>query len=99
MAVIIEPAKTFSRMFRGYDPAAVDTYIEALTTKQQFLLNDVESLRARLKERDDEEAALRKEVAALTDTSTSPHAMQPDGEDAAACGRRDFRDAGRGAGG
>jgi DivIVA domain-containing protein len=42
--VIIEPAKTFSRMFRGYDPAAVDTYIEALTTKQQFLLNDVESL-------------------------------------------------------
>jgi cell division septum initiation protein DivIVA len=76
IAVIIEPAKTFSRMFRGYDPAAVDTYIEALTTKQQFLLNDVESLRARLKERDDEAAALRKEVAALRDTSPSPHAMQ-----------------------
>ena len=64
-AVIIEPAKTFSRMFRGYDPGAVDTYIEALTTKQQCLLNDVESLRARLKERDDEAAALREEVAAL----------------------------------
>ena len=47
--MIIEPAKTFSRMFRGYDSAAVDAYIEALTTKQQFLLNDVESLRARLK--------------------------------------------------
>ena len=76
IAVIIEPAKTFSRMFRGYDPAAVDAYIEALTTKQQFLLNDVESLRARLKERDDEAAALRKEVAALRDTSPSPHAMQ-----------------------
>ena len=74
--MIIEPAKTFSRMFRGYDPAAVDTYIEALTTKQQCLLNDVESLRARLKERDDEAAALRKEVAALRDTSPSPHAMQ-----------------------
>ena len=44
-------------MFRGYDPAAVDTYIEAMTTKQQFLLN-VESLRARLNERDDEAAAL-----------------------------------------
>ena len=56
--MIIEPAKTFSRMFRGYDPAAVDTYIEALTTKQQCLLNDVESLRARLTERDDEAAAL-----------------------------------------
>ena len=74
--MIIEPAKTFSRMFRGYDPAAVDTYIEALTTKQQCLLNDVESLRARLKERDDEAAALRQEVAALRDTSPSPHAMQ-----------------------
>src|SRR3977135_1774383 len=63
-------------MFRGYDPAAVDTYIEALTTKQQFLLNDVESLRARLKERDDEAAALRTEVGALRGTSPSPHAMQ-----------------------
>lgn len=74
--MIIEPAKTFARMFRGYDPAAVDAYIEALTTKQQCLLNDVESLRARLKERDDEAAALRKEVAVLRDTSPSPHAMQ-----------------------
>ena len=46
--MIIEPAKTFARMFRGYDPAAVDAYIATLTTKQQFLLNDVESLRARL---------------------------------------------------
>jgi cell division septum initiation protein DivIVA len=63
-------------MFRGYDPVAVDAYIEALTTKQQFLLNDIESLRARLRERDDEAAALRKEVAALTDTSPAPHAMQ-----------------------
>ena len=42
--MIIEPAKTFSRLFRGYDPAAVDAYIEALTAKQQCLLNDVESL-------------------------------------------------------
>ena len=74
--MIIEPAKTFSRLFRGYDPAAVDAYIEALTTKQQCLLNDVESLRARLKERDDEAAALQKEVDALRDTSPSPHAMQ-----------------------
>jgi len=74
--VIIEPAKTFSRMFRGYDSAEVDAYVEALSTKQQFLLNDVESLRARLRERDDDAAALRKEVAALTDTSPSPHAIQ-----------------------
>ena len=74
--MIIEPAKTFARMFRGYDPSAVDAYIETLTTKQQFLLNDVESLRAWLKECDDEAAALRKEVAVLRDTSPSPHAMQ-----------------------
>jgi len=63
-------------MFRGYDPAAVDAHIEVLTTKQQLLLNDIESLRARLKESGDEAAALRKEVAVLTDTSPAPHAMQ-----------------------
>ena len=74
--MITEPAKTFSRMFRGYDPAAVDAHIEMLTTKQQLLLDDVESLRARLRESGDEAAALRKEVAVLTDTSPSPHAMQ-----------------------
>lgn len=76
MAVITEPAKTFTRMFRGYDPAAVDAHIEMLTAKQQLLVDDVESLRARLKESGDEAAALRKEVAVLTDTSPSPHAMQ-----------------------
>lgn len=76
MAAITEPAKTFTRMFRGYDPAAVDAHIEMLTTKQQLLLDDVESLRARLKESGDEAAELRKEVAVLTDTSPSPHAMQ-----------------------
>ena len=74
--MITEPAKTFTRMFRGYDPAAVDAHIEMLTTKQQLLLDDVESLRARLKESGDEAAALRKEVAVLTDTSPSPHAVQ-----------------------
>ena len=76
MAVITEPAKTFSRTFRGYDPGAVDAHIELLTTKQQLLVDDVESLRARLKESGDEVAALRKEVAVLTDTSPSPHAVQ-----------------------
>jgi DivIVA domain-containing protein len=74
--VLTEPAKTFSRMFRGYDPAAVDAYIEMLTTKQQLLRDDVESLMTRLKESGDEAAALRKEVAVLTDTSPSPHAVQ-----------------------
>ncbi|OBF35981.1 cell division protein DivIVA [Mycobacterium sp. ACS1612] len=74
--MIIEPAKTFSRTFRGYDAAAVDAYIEASTTKQRLLMNDVESLRARLKERDDEATALRKEVATLTDTSPAPQAVQ-----------------------
>jgi cell division septum initiation protein DivIVA len=74
--VITEPAKTFSRVFRGYDPAAVDASIEALTAKQQLLLNDVRSLEARLTQAGDEAAALRKEVAVLTDTSPSPHAVQ-----------------------
>ena len=74
--MITEPAKTFSRMFRGYDPAAVDAYIEVLITKQQLLLDDVESLRAKLKESGDEAAALQQEVTALTDTSPTPHAIQ-----------------------
>jgi DivIVA domain-containing protein len=81
--VTIESAKTFSRMFRGYDPAAVDAYIEKLITKQQLLLDEVESQRARLKESGDDAAALRievtilkDEVAVLRDTSPSPHAMQ-----------------------
>ncbi|ORW93289.1 cell division protein DivIVA [Mycobacterium sp. IEC1808] len=74
--MITEPAKTFPRVFRGYDAAAVDASIEALTAKQQLLLNDVRSLEARLTQAGDEAAALRKEVAVLTDTSPSPHAMQ-----------------------
>ena len=74
--MITEPAKTFSRAFRGYDPAAVDAHIEVLTTKQKLLLDDVESLRARLAESGDQVAALRKEVGVLADTSSSPHAMQ-----------------------
>jgi DivIVA domain-containing protein len=76
LSVITEPAKTFTRTFRGYDPAAVDAHIEMLTTKQQLLRDDVESLRARLQESRDEVDALRREVAVLTDTSPSPHAVQ-----------------------
>jgi cell division septum initiation protein DivIVA len=76
LAVIAEPAKTFPRKLRGYDPAAVDAHVEVLTTKQQLLVDDVESLRARLNESGNEAAALRAEVAVLTDTSPSPHAMQ-----------------------
>jgi cell division septum initiation protein DivIVA len=85
-----ESANTFVRMFRGYDPAAVDACIEALIAKQQLLLDDVESLRARLKESGDdaaaqreeaaalreEAAALREKVAVLEDTSPSPNAVQ-----------------------
>jgi cell division septum initiation protein DivIVA len=74
--VITEPARTLTRKFMGYETAAVDAHIEMLTTKQRLLLDDVESLRARLKESGDEAAALRKEVAVLTDTSPSPHAVQ-----------------------
>jgi cell division septum initiation protein DivIVA len=74
--VTTEPAKAFSRRFMGYDPAAVDAHIEMLTAKQRLLLDDVASLRARLRESGDETASLRKEVAVLTDTSPTPHAMQ-----------------------
>lgn len=63
-------------MFRGYDPAAVDAYIEVLISKQQLLLDDVERLRAGLKESGDHVAALQQEVALLTETSPSPHATQ-----------------------
>jgi cell division septum initiation protein DivIVA len=74
--VITEPAKTFTRKFMGYDATAVDAHIETLTAKQRLLVDDVESLRARLQKSGDEAAALRKEVAVLTDTSPSPHAVQ-----------------------
>ncbi|MCV7163398.1 cell division protein DivIVA [Mycobacterium stomatepiae] len=74
--MITEPAMAFTRKFMGYDSAAVDAHIEMLTTKQNLLLNDVESLRARLKDSAEETASLRKEVALLTDTSPAPHAMQ-----------------------
>ncbi|OBF67631.1 cell division protein DivIVA [Mycobacterium sp. 852002-51971_SCH5477799-a] len=77
------PAKTFSRTFRGYDTAAVDAYIEVLLAKQQFLIEEVQNLRAQRNEAGDEAAALRIEVACLTDevallsdTSPSPYAMQ-----------------------
>ena len=74
--MITEPAKTFTRKFMGYDAAAVDAHIETLTAKQRLLVDDVESLRARLQKSGDEAATLRKEVAVLTDTSPSPHAVQ-----------------------
>src|ERR1700739_3126405 len=76
LAVITEPARRFARKFMGYEPTAVAAHIEMWTTKQRLLLDDVESLRARLKESGDEAASLRKEVAVLTDTSPSPHAVQ-----------------------
>jgi cell division septum initiation protein DivIVA len=71
-----ESARTFTRRFLGYEPAAVDAYIEMLATKQRLLLDDVESLRARLKGIDAEAATLRSEVDLLTETSPSPHAVQ-----------------------
>lgn len=74
--MIAEPAKSFSRKFRGYDMTAVEAHIEMLATKQQLLYGDVESLRARLRESGSEAAELRKEVALLTDTSPSPHAVK-----------------------
>lgn len=78
-----EHAQTFRRTFRGYDTAAVDAYIQALLAKQKFLIDEVQNLRAQRNEAGDEAAALRIEVACLTDevailsdTSPSPYAMQ-----------------------
>jgi DivIVA domain-containing protein len=78
-----ESAKTFPRTFRGYDPAAVDAYIQVLLAKQQFLVDELQNSRAQRNEASDEAAALRIEVACLTDevallsdTSPSPYAMQ-----------------------
>ena len=71
-----ESARTFTRRLLGYEPAAVDACIEMLATKQQLLLDDVESLRARLKGIEVEATALRTEVDLLTETSPSPHAVQ-----------------------
>ncbi|ORW49298.1 cell division protein DivIVA [Mycobacterium paraense] len=81
--MITETVKTFPLIFRGYDPNEVDAYIGNLINKQQVLLDDIESLRARLKESCDEAAGLRIEVAVLTDevavlteASPTPQAMQ-----------------------
>jgi cell division septum initiation protein DivIVA len=71
-----ESAKTFTRRFLGYEAAAVDAHIEMLATKQQLLLDDVESLRARLTGIEAESAELRKQVELLTETSETPHAVQ-----------------------
>jgi cell division septum initiation protein DivIVA len=71
-----ESAKAFSRTIWGYNASAVDAHIEMMTTKQQLVLDDVESLRARLKDLEDESAALRNEIALLTETSSAPHAVQ-----------------------
>lgn len=70
-----ESRPKFSRVVVGYDPVAVDDCVDELIAKQRLLLDDIETLRARLKESCDEVAALRKEVAFLNDTSPSPHAV------------------------
>jgi DivIVA domain-containing protein len=81
--MITETAKAFPLIFRGYDPTQVDAYIGNLITKHQLLVEDIEDLRARLKQSSDEAAGLRIEVAVLTDevavlteASASPQAMQ-----------------------
>ena len=71
-----ESAQAFTRTFRGYQPTAVDAHIDMLTTKQQLLLDDVESLRTRLMQVGDEATNLRREVGLLTETSPAPHAVQ-----------------------
>lgn len=81
--MITEPAKSFTRIFRGYDPALVDPYIEALLAKEKLLIDEVLNLRNQRDESSNEAAGLRievaclrDEVAALSDTSPTPYAMQ-----------------------
>lgn len=81
--MITEPATAFSRVFRGYDPAAVDAYVEALLAKQKLLIDEVQNLRAQRNESGDQLAALRIEVACLkdevahlSDNSPTPYAIQ-----------------------
>lgn len=81
--MITEPTKSFTRIFRGYDPALVDPYIEALLAKEKLLIDEVLNLRTQRDESSNEAAALRievaclkDEVAALSDTSPTPYAMQ-----------------------
>jgi chromosome segregation ATPase len=70
-----ESANNFPRVRKGYDPLAVDAYIDELAVEQQSLREEAQALRTRLTQSSDEAAALRKEVAVLQDTSPSPHAM------------------------
>lgn len=81
--MITAPTKSFTRIFRGYDPALVDPYIEALLAKEKLLIDEVLNLRSQRDESSNEAAALRievaclkDEVAALSDTSPTPYAMQ-----------------------
>lgn len=81
--MIAKPAKSFTRIFRGYDPALVDPYIEALLAKEKVLIDEVLNLRTQRDESSNEAAGLRievaclkDEVAALSDTSPTPNAMQ-----------------------
>ncbi|OBB89688.1 DivIVA domain-containing protein [Mycobacterium sp. 852002-40037_SCH5390672] len=81
--MITEPTKSFTRIFRGYDPALVDPYIEVLLAKEKLLIDEVQNLRAQRDESSNEAAALRievaclkDEVAALSDTSPTPYAIQ-----------------------
>ena len=67
------------RLRRANNPSSpVQHHLKKLAYHAPFSVRDTRGsrLRARLKERDDEAAALRKEVAVLGDTSPSPHAMQ-----------------------
>lgn len=81
--MITEPTKSFTRVFRGYDPAAVDRYIDGLLAKEKLLIDEVQNLRAQRDESGNEATALRidvaclkDEVTALSDTSPTPYAMQ-----------------------
>lgn len=65
----------FGRVRHGYDPQAVDDYIDQVTREQQHLRQQADDLRAQLEESSAETVSLRQETAALVTTSNSPQAM------------------------
>lgn len=65
----------FPRVRHGYDPGTVEEYINEAGLIQQSLQQEVDALRAQLRETSTEASRLRHEAAALADSSPTPQAM------------------------
>lgn len=70
-----DSATRFPRVRHGYDPASVDEYINEIGLIQRSLQQEVDNLRAQLKDSSTQITMLREESAALAESSPSPQAM------------------------